>query len=900
MQVPKEITDINEIWSTTVGDRHERQNIIIHPNAKLTINCQVFFTPGVKIIVRPGGVLQLEGTEDFPAKLSSGCNELWGGIEVNGDPLASQDETHQGKVIIKYGMIENAVTGIKTINAGDLPDGGGIPLEGGTPSGGIVQATNAIFRNNITDVSFLPYRNQSSQINRSFFRGCVFETTKTVLEDHFPDNHLKVTGIDELLIKGCMFRNSRKEAIPPTQRGYGIYLYNAEVKLDTIVKIMTPFPADVPCEFDSLNYGIYAMSSGFGSSSVNANGCVFKDNARSMYASGFTQVNPLEIANSQFSYNNAMTTNPVYLLYLNNCTGFKVHQNVFAGTTGSPVDQYGVIVNNAGADNNYIYDNNFRRLTFGLQGLNINRNTEAPIDGGVPIFIPTGLRFICNKFDDVGCASDFLINANLQYPPAELGIAYDQRNASNIVNPTQEPAGNTFSNTHTNHNDPLYDINISQSVGGILYTHHTSSSPNPNLRLKPEYVSNQDWVHYRQFTYFAFVDSISCPDDFYPVGDQEGLFLRFSQADQKADSLNALLRLFVDHGSTDTLRSMVQNSTSSETYQVYQDLLSASPYLSDSVVKTSIEKEEVLPNAMIRDIMVANPQSAKSEELLTALDERTDPMPDSLWAEILQGKDTVGALERLIGELSGWIQRRDLYFNARASLFLNDYENSRAQDSLISLYGSDTYLSSRYLLFQYYLNKFDFNSANTVLQNIPSGFDLTEKQAVTHLKISDLAGLLPQLYRDTAGYIIPDSIQFDELNTLASTDYDLPGAWARNILIASGLLNYEEPIFNESELKSSRKDKYHLKSSRSINHDLKVFPNPAKDFVIVEYKIDDRTESGIIRILDINGRVKNTVHLQSIENQQVIPIADFRSGTYIIQLLVDGFIKGSKTIVILR
>jgi|GEM_PF-333994 len=896
-----DIHEPDEQWTTEHGDQHIDKNIIIHTDAKLTINCQVFFTPGVKIIVRPGGVLQLEGTPDFPARLSSGCNELWGGIEVNGDPLSPQVEEYQGKVIIKYGTIENAVTGIKTINAGNPPDGGGVPLEGGTPSGGIVQATNAIFRNNITGVSFLPYRDQSSQTNKSYFRGCTFETTKGLLEGNFPDNLLKVTGMDELLLKGCIFRNARKETIQPGQRGYGIYSYNAELKLDTIVKIMTPFPDVIPCEFDSLHYGIYAMSSGFGSSSVNASRCVFKDNVRSMYASGFTQVNPLEIANSQFYYNNEMTSNPVYLLYLNNCTGFKVRQNSFAGTTSSAVHQYGVIVNNAGADNNYIYDNTFMRLTYGLQGFNINRNTEAQIEGGVPIFIPAGLRFICNRFEDVGCASDFLINANLQYPPEQLGIAYNQRNAANASLQTQEPAGNTFSQSHTNPNDELYDINISQSVGSIIYTHHASSYQNPNLRLKPDDVSNQDWVHYDPRPDVGnYEEALSCPDDFYPFSDRLELRSGLILANQKIDSLINLLQFLVDDGSTDTLRSTVQNSEPDQSYELYQELLSASPYLSDSVVKASIEKEEVLPNAMIRDIMVANPQSAKSVELLTVLDERTDPMPDSLWAEILQGMDTVSALERLTGELSGWLQRRDLCFNALASLFLNDYENGWAQDSLVSLYGYDSYLSSRYLLFQYYLNKFDFSSANTVLQNIPSVFDLTEKQAVTYLKISDLADLMPQFYLDTIGYIVPDSVQNDELYTLASTDFDLPGAWARNILIASGLLNYEEPIFNESELKSSRKGKYQRNSSRSINYGFKVFPNPAKDFIIVEYKRDVNDERRIIRILNINGRIINTVYLHRNENQQVIPVTGLGSGTYIIQFLVDGFIKGYQTIVILR
>jgi len=40
---------------------------------------------------------------------------------------------------------------------------------------------------------------------------------------------------------------------------------------------------------------------------------------------------------------------------------------------------------------------------------------------------------------------------------------------------------------------------------------------------------------------------------------------------------------------------------------------------------------------MIRDIMVANPQSAKRDSMMQKLDLRVVPMPESMKAEILEG-----------------------------------------------------------------------------------------------------------------------------------------------------------------------------------------------------------------------------------------------------------------------
>jgi hypothetical protein len=164
----------------------------------------------------------------------------------------------------------------------------------------------------------------------------------------------------------------------------------------------------------------------------------------------------------------------------------------------------------------------------------------------------------------------------------------------------------------------------------------------------------------------------------------------------------------------------------------------------------------------------------------------------------------------------------------------------------------------------------------------------------------DLFSILPQLYSDSLGYLEPDSSQYNVLEELASRGFDIPGSWARNILIASGLLTYEEPVYCGSTLKASRKEKYHWTRSHSIDSYLKVFPNPAADFIIVEYKKNPYDSDGLIRILDIEGRIIKSQLLTKQENQLLIPITDLVSGTYIVQFVSNGSCKGSQKVIILR
>jgi len=156
------------------------------------------------------------------------------------------------------------------------------------------------------------------------------------------------------------------------------------------------------------------------------------------------------------------------------------------------------------------------------------------------------------------------------------------------------------------------------------------------------------------------------------------------------------------------------------------------------------------------------------------------------------------------------------------------------------------------------------------------------------------------MYNDTLGYLAPDSLQTIALQLLAADDNDFPGAFARNILVALAFLDYNEPIVNESLLKSSRKGRYHWTHSRPISSVLKVFPNPAKDFVIVEYKAGDILDQSMIIINDAKGSYIHSYKLTKIENQLIIPLEDLQSGLYIIQLHVNGNLKESRRVSIIR
>ncbi|MCF8366301.1 MAG: hypothetical protein K9H16_11000, partial [Bacteroidales bacterium] len=87
------------------------RNLIINSGKTLTINSQgiIHLPTDAKIIVKPGGKLVLNG-----GTLSNGCNGLWQGIEVWGNPEATQIPANQGWLSISNGgTIENAEVAVR-------------------------------------------------------------------------------------------------------------------------------------------------------------------------------------------------------------------------------------------------------------------------------------------------------------------------------------------------------------------------------------------------------------------------------------------------------------------------------------------------------------------------------------------------------------------------------------------------------------------------------------------------------------------------------------------------------------------------------------------------------------------------------------------------------------------
>ena len=828
-----------------------QSDVIIEDGGTLTIYSHVAMPENGKITVEVGGQLILDG-----GTLTNACTGPWQGVEVQGDPREEQiPNSNQGMIsIVHEGTIENAKIGVTVID------------------GGIVLADSANFINNHIAVEFRQYDEE----NISLFSFCEFKSNENCLPKAPPLNFVTLTDVNGVEFKACSFKNTWDSDYGElVERGNGIFSINSSFYVDYECRNST-----VPCGdyqynlFQGLNYGIYAIDIGYDNSIVVSH-TEFMENIKGLYLSGYQ--NGIEVTSNDFNLCNTILNINSYGMYLDQCTGYHVEDNRFHNESVVG-DIPGLYINNSGTEDNLIYNNRFDTLNYAIIAHNINRDDSQE----------KGLCIKCNDFRSDTYDISVTVSAplvNEDYGIAEYQGSMDQSDDA--------PAGNTFTE-HGSHDWDIYN-----EGNNIEYIHHlVSSTP---LKVKPDPNKISENVNTKENKSANYDKEKSCPSMlFCGGGDKENLKSLLAVAETNIQAIQAELTELVDGGNTEAMNTDVLTSIPDEALEIHDQLLSESPYLSDTVMKSAISKENVLPNAMIRDVLVANPQAAKSEDVLTELDNRWDPMPDDMMDEIMAGKDSLGAKEILDSKLAKYSLDRSNAFHTLVRLYKNDTTDASAKDSLIAFLTNDEALQSKYSLTFLYQQFNDSIQADAVLNSIPDDFDLTGEQQVIHSNYMSLFGVLRALLHDSLSILELNESQINTLQLLAEDDQYVPGVFARNILLANGLSDYEEPVILPDPYKLSPINKNETKKVTTINRttNLAIYPNPAKKYFIVEYQLEKDAMDIQIEILDMISRkvVEMTLHGQ--HDQVVVPVNNWHQGIYLVRLMANGRLMESRKVAV--
>ena len=184
------------------------------------------------------------------------------------------------------------------------------------------------------------------------------------------------------------------------------------------------------------------------------------------------------------------------------------------------------------------------------------------------------------------------------------------------------------------------------------------------------------------------------------------------------------------------------------------------------------------------------------------------------------------------------------------------------------------------------MNRGNIQQAEEIISSIPTNFSLNSVENLEYQKFLCFFNCVKRSVQDSA-LLCFDSIQINTLDSLVTTDtaaYFIPTIYARNALQIAGLLTYNEFLYFDEKQPESLPIKQESSGNSKDLNCLEIYPNPACDYFIADYKIDLHSLALYLNIIGFDGKIYGSVKLDKYEDQKVMSTKTLLDGSYLVEL----------------
>lgn len=838
-------------------------SLIIKSGANVTFeNMLLIARPGAKIVIEPGAILNLE------CVTITTQNEnlfVWNGIDVCGNNSAPQNYPQQGILVINNSSLQNAQI---AINVGKRDRSGEfLPNTGG----GIVLTNGAIFEYNHIDVEFAPYvwnkriNSNTSALqntaikNNSLFKNSKFLSGLSSSQTKFACIILKnVCGVSFL---SCEFNPG---ITPQHQVDYGILCLNSTFSIystPTSKSKISYFKNGIYANGNLLNDAIRINDVLF---NVNGNNGVFLKNVKMPQVTGCS-----------FNFHNTSAEKLSNGIYLSNCFGFKVENNVFYNNTSYPSS--GIFVRQSGAYANAIYNNQFQNLNLGVWCIGENYD---PGNGN-------GLLINCNEFSqceyNVGIVKSNRINSlygnKAGIAPVQgvsfLGDIYNACNLYDVLDCKPYDENKIYIDTD---NDFVISSHGSYKNTGF----HTDQSYNKcsNPLEVVDIASNTN----------APFKGTYCPASIYSSLDNSTLENKVNDLKTTIDLLLNQQHQLMDGGNTQALLDSIQQP---EKVSTIKNLLAGySPFLSDTVLKSLIAHTE-LPAEAILEIHDLN--KPVSIPVWKALLKRDFSKSSKNRLKQQQSQSQLSTKNQLLSKISILQTHYGLSLTEQLFRLATDSLHG-CIDSLISFYNKGIIKNSELFKIDLLIQSGKYTEADKLLNKLSEAGGIYTDYVTVEREILSL-----HQYPHHRYLLRKDELKKQEIKTIAQ---------GGNLLsegIAAGLLadvwdimetDEEKPLPVKSGIVVQTPTNTAIGVPEQKTEDTPAFllyPNPAKQSLSIGS--ENTADPLDLYLFDLSGKL---ILKHAFETSSSVSISHLAEGIYIAQLKKKDELISVKKVMVIR
>lgn len=608
-----------ELWSPGYGNNpfnHFNGSVILNENCTIPKGVQIVmqdmtfhFENGAGLYLEAGDVGDNGAFLRLNNSILSGmpnCENgyFWDGVKLIGSntPQGIAGGSLQPYIKLENeSVIEDALIGIESNH------------------GGIIKAYKSSFLNNRQSIVFNPFQNHlisgGEKQNESEFLDCLFSINMGYLgngQDIFKE-HVYLDNVDGIVFNTCDFENLTTSRYFSLTSNFGISSMNSGFFVDGSCNISLATGQVCPMDdlkrtsFNGFSYGIYVRGTD-SKKPIRVSTSYFNDNFFGIMVISYDQV---EVLRNIFNVGNTTMHNTIFSdpkpigLQIVSASGYRIEENTFEGYSNiNGYPSVGSVLEESGEDNNEIYLNEFTNLNFGVNPVGLNRSTQSSL---------SGLQVLCNEFVDLTNCDIFVMHS--LYANNNEGIRDFQGNFFD-----NHSAGNCFTQTNA-----APEANLKNGVSQPFF-YYFNGVVDPSNCYYPA-LHSPGIISVQQVNGYYCPSHISDGDELpFDETRENTVIIDYYMAETAYFNLLYSYLQQIDGGSTPSLLTEIQNTWPQEAWDLRNDLMSIAPFVSREALEEAAFSN-ILPDAMLLEVCLANPDATREEELLRIL---SDDIPNTL------------------------------------------------------------------------------------------------------------------------------------------------------------------------------------------------------------------------------------------------------------------------------
>jgi hypothetical protein len=557
-----------------------------------------------------------------------------------------------------------------------------------------------------------------------------------------------------------------------------------------------------------------------------------------------------------------------YGIHMTGCTGFAIEDNEFSKAAGAPLGNYtGILCKDSETQHDIIYRNIFNGLSYGNFAEGLNRSD--------PNYDLTGLEYQCNT--NTGNNRDFVVAKK---------------------DPSDNPQIRTFQGTQHKEAGNIFSSNVMpeghfKNEGTQVINYFYNS--NPPIDYTEDYVVP-----------INITGTNTCPSNYGGgSGESEKSVVLSEDEKQEAEmeyasnltdfnNVKVLFNNLEDGGNTQALKTEVETAWPSDMWALRAELLGKSPHLSKEVLMAAADKTDVLPESILFEILSANPDELRKEELISHLENKDQPLPAYIISILRQLAGGITYKTILLQDMARYqAGKTQAAYNLIRSC-LNDTVSNNAY--LRTWLNNLDNLNADRQIVASYLAEENYTAAQTMLDLIPATRNL-EGNALTGYNDYKTMMEMQMAWQQQGRSIFElDSLEVDILVEFAEN------ASGKAAMMARGILEYAYghhycnclPVDDPAAWKSMA-----LMPGSDVDKGLSIqaVPNPASTWVAFNFALPVHVNEAVLQITDVNGKSITSFVLTAKQGQQVWDIRSVNKGVYLYNLKAGAMNKNGKLII---